>query len=80
MPKQKKLRLYAGDKTGINDCPVTTRRLKVYYGSYQGGTYSRHPVIRIGGNYLRAYGFKTGDTLEVKLSSGRIEITRVQPE
>ena len=80
MPKQMKLKLNADDKTGSIDCPVTTRRLKVYYGSYQGGTYSRHPVIRIGGNYLQAYGFKTGDTLEVKLSSGRIEITRLNQE
>ena len=80
MQRQMKLRLYADDKTGNNDCEPTTRRLKVYYGSYHSSTYSRHPVIRIGGNYLRAYGFKTGDTVEVKLSSGRIEITKVQPE
>ena len=80
MAKQMKLRLYADDKTGSIDCQVTTRRLKVYYGSYQGGYYSRHPVIRIGGNYLRAYGFKIGDTVEIKLSDGRIEIKRLSQE
>jgi type I toxin-antitoxin system toxin SymE len=78
MPKQ--LKLYGSEESSNNNCPVTKRRLKVYYGSHQGGTYSRHPVVRIGGNYLRAYGFKTGDTIEIKLSQGRIEITKVQPE
>jgi len=69
MPKQ--LKLYSLDETSGTDCQATTRRLKVYYGSYQGGNYSRH---------LRAYGFKTSDTVEVKLSSGRIEITRLNQE
>jgi len=77
---QKHLKLDKSEGGDNNDSPVRTRRMKVYYGSYQGGTYSRHPVIRIGGNYLRAFGFKIGDTVELKLSDGRIEISRLPQE
>lgn len=52
------------------------RRLKVYYGSHHSSKYSRHPVIHIAGKYLRDFGFKIGDTIEVKLSEGHIEISK----
>ena len=56
------------------------RCLKVYYGSHHGSKYSRHPVIRLSGKYLRDFGFKIGDTIEVKLSDGRIEISKAITE
>jgi hypothetical protein len=62
------------------DIPIDqteTRHLKVYYGSHSGKNYSRHPIIRIAGKYLRDFGFKIGDNIEVKLSQGRIEISKV---
>jgi len=72
------------DKPINSNCSENTnpgnRRLKVYYGSHIGCRYSRHPVIHIAGKYLRDFGFKIGDTIEVKLSEGRIEISRVITE
>ena len=72
-----KLQLYGPEERPGGDNKATIRKLKVYYGSYYGGNYSRHPVIRVGGNYLRAAGFKIGDNIEIKLSRGKIEITRL---
>ena len=63
-------------KIGKRNNEVSTRRLKVYYGSHHGSMYSRHPVIHIAGKYLRDFGFKIGDTIEVKLSEGHIEISK----
>ena len=71
--------------TSTNDGSVkcsnkTTRRLKVYYGTYQSNSYSRYPVIHIVGKYLKAFGFKTGDAVELTLSEGQIVIKKVRPE
>ncbi len=52
---------------------------KVYYANRcnSGKHYKRHPVIRLGGNYLSALDFKIGDTIAVSLSPGKIVITKV---
>ena len=75
-----KLKVYGPEGNGSKNCSNKTKRLKVYYGSHHGSKYSRHPVIRISGKYLRDFGFKIGDTIEVKLSEGRIEISKAITE
>jgi hypothetical protein len=57
---------------------MKTRRLKVYYGHH--ANYPRHPVIRLGGNYLTLQDFKIGDLVEVTLEAGRILITKIPSE
>ena len=54
------------------------RLRKVYYGYYDNEFGGPHPVIRLGGKYLEAYGFNVGDTIEVQYEVGRIAITRVE--
>ena len=51
------------------------RTLKVYYG-YHCNSSKRHPVIRLAGKYLLNQNFKIGDTIELKMESGRIIITK----
>lgn len=68
------------ERTHTNNATRSVRRIKVYYACYQGSNYSHHPFIRIAGKYLREFGFKTGDTVELKLSQGRIEITKLDQE
>ena len=75
------MKLFSLEESGSIDCAVTTRRLKIYYGSNKNSSsYSRHPRINIAGQYLKNYGFKIGDTIELKLSQGRIEITMLAQE
>ncbi len=63
--------------------PVKERRSKrkVYY------AYARrsrkdiiHPVIRLGGIYLREFGFNIGDDIEVSCEKGRIVINKILPD
>lgn len=42
--------------------------------------YVKHPAIRIVGQYLEQYGFKTGDEIEVLCEYGRIVICKVVPD
>ena len=51
------------------------RTLKVYYG-YHSNSCKRHPVIRLAGKYLLKLNFKVGDSIELKMESGRIVITK----
>lgn len=58
--------------------PRTPARLrKVYYGHYDHQFSSPHPVIRLGGRYLEAYGFTIGDTIDVVLEPHCITIKRI---
>jgi hypothetical protein len=52
------------------------RLRKVHYGHYDRKPSIPHPVIRLGGKYLEAFGFEIGDTVEVKFEIGRITINR----
>jgi hypothetical protein len=54
------------------------RRRKVYYAFYDHEGGRPHPVIRLGGKYLEAFGFKVGDSIDVTLDFGRIVITKVR--
>lgn len=54
------------------------RKQKIYYGhypNYNGGKF--YPVIRIGGIFLRSFGFEINDSVEVTVSEGQIVITKV---
>ncbi len=51
-----------------------SRRLKVYYGHH--GNYRRHPVIRLGGNYLEKMNFKVGDFIDIYIEENKIVIVR----
>lgn len=55
-----------------------TRKLTVYYGHTE-NTYRQIPIIRIGGNYLAAAGFKIGDKVLVTLEENTISITKRLP-
>jgi hypothetical protein len=55
------------------------RRLKVYYG-HHGNSYKQHPVIRLAGEYLKNSDFKIGDTVEITVELGRINITKLPNE
>ena len=58
----------------------TCRRVrphKVYYGYYDYEFGHPHPVIRLGGKYLEAYGFQIGDRIHVVLDFNQITITRI---
>jgi antitoxin component of MazEF toxin-antitoxin module len=49
----------------------------VFYGFYDNRwTENRHPVIRLRGKYLRAYGFDVGDAIEVSVDTGQITIRK----
>jgi len=56
------------------------RKQKVYYGNYayQGGFF--HPVIRIGGKFLKDFGFEVGDNIEVNVTMGQISISKVSED
>jgi len=51
------------------------RRRKVGYRNYNYEPTSPHPLIRLGGKYLEAYGFRIGDAIELQFEHGRITIT-----
>lgn len=79
MPKRK-LKPCSTNENGDREKAIPVRKLKIYYGSHQSNNYSRYPLIRIAGNYLQSCGFKIGDTIEVRLSKDRIEISKVGKE
>jgi hypothetical protein len=58
---------------------VTRRRKqKIYYGHYQnyrGGNF--YPVIRVGGIFLRRFGFDISDDILVDVTMGKIIISKV---
>ncbi len=56
-----------------------TRRRKVYYGYYPTPESLPHPVIRLGGKYLKKFGFVIGDTIEVLFTRHYITIKKVSP-
>lgn len=59
----------------------TTRTKKIHYGYYDRKPLTPHPVIHLGGKYLERYGFAIGDTVEVKIESHCITITKAtQPK
>jgi hypothetical protein len=65
----------------IEDLPKDkkTRRIrKVYYAFYDHAYGPPHPVIRLGGRYLERFGFKVGDSIDVRLDLGCIVITKVR--
>jgi len=47
---------------------------KVYYGHYENGVNRLHPVIRLRGKYLEAYGFMVGAPIDVYFENGVITI------
>ncbi len=56
-----------------------SRKLKVYY-AFSDNRFSsnyNYPVIRIGGKYLRSFGFEIGTLLQVDLSEGQIVVNKV---
>jgi len=52
------------------------RKQKVYYQHY-GCRGSKHPLIRIAGQYLKRFDFNVGDIIEVDIGSGQIIIKKV---
>lgn len=52
------------------------RKQKVYYGhyGYEGGYF--HPLIRIGGKYLKEFDFNVGDPIEISVAMGKITISK----
>ncbi|HSH67507.1 MAG TPA: SymE family type I addiction module toxin [Bacteroidia bacterium] len=56
---------------------IRKRKQKVYYQHY--GKYGQtHPFIRIAGQYLKKFGFNTGDTIEIKIETNCIVISKIQ--
>jgi len=53
----------------------TYRHITVYYG-FTKVKYRKIPVIRLGGNYLTAIGFKIGDKLCVELADNKVTIIK----
>ena len=52
---------------------------KVYYKfARRSHKWIRHPVIRLGGIYLKEYGFNPGDEIEVSFAQGRIVIKKLR--
>lgn len=49
---------------------------KVYYGYYNNNDSGPHPVIRLGGKYLEDYGFRVGESINVKIDYSQIVITK----
>ena len=61
-----------------NDNSTLKRNMKVYYGHYDNRySITRHPVIRLRGNYLTAFGFNVGDTITVDIDVGQITIRKI---
>jgi hypothetical protein len=56
---------------------IPKRRLKVCYG-YHSCSNRKHPIINLGGHYLRQFGFDVGDMVELTLVKGQIVIQKVQ--
>jgi len=57
------------------------RKQKIYYGhyrNYNGGRF--YPVIRVGGIFLRDFGFDIDDSIEVSITMGQINIRKVPKE
>ena len=50
------------------------RSRKVYYGHYDHELNRPHPVIRLRGKYLEAYGFMVGAPIDVRFENGVITI------
>lgn len=50
---------------------------KVYYEFYSSKNSKPHPLIKIAGQYLEAFGFKIGDKIKVELKKDRIQIVRI---
>ena len=55
------------------------RTMKVYYGHHS-RSFSKHPVIRLGGKYLSNMDFKIGDAIEITTEFGRISIVKIPRE
>lgn len=53
------------------------RHLKIYYG-HSRKKYTKHPIIRFGGKYLKAMGFETGERIEVDIHKDGIIIKKVK--
>lgn len=53
------------------------RKKQIISSAYYPGSQTPHPLIRLAGKYLLSGGFKAGDTVEVVLELGRIEITKI---
>ena len=51
------------------------RLRKVYYGHYDHEINRPHPIIRLRGKYLEAYGFVVGAPIDVRLENGVITIS-----
>ena len=52
------------------------RTRRVSYRTYNTENMAPHPYIRLGGKYLEAYGFKIGDSIELKLQPGCLTIIK----
>lgn len=51
------------------------RKLKVCYG-YHGCSNRQHPVINLGGHYLKEFGFHVGDFVELTIEKEQIVIRK----
>ena len=56
--------------------PQPKRKLKVCYG-YHGCSNRPHPLINLGGHYLKQFDFNAGDFVELILEKGQIVIRKV---
>lgn len=70
-----------GKQTSENNivAKVKPRRLKIQYGQYQ-GSYKRHPVIRLAGDWLRNFDFQVGDYVDITIEKGHMCISKIQTE
>ncbi|MBS1619125.1 MAG: SymE family type I addiction module toxin [Bacteroidetes bacterium] len=55
----------------------SSRSLKICYGYYP-KVRNRHPVLRIKGHYLSAFGFNIGDVVELYITQNKITIRKKQ--
>jgi hypothetical protein len=62
-------------ETSIDKFQTQIRLIKVYY--THSSKYGRFPRIHITGKYLKEFDFEIGDTIELKIETGRITITKL---
>lgn len=70
-----------GGNQATNTKP-NSRKLRVYY-AFSDNRFTQnynYPVIRIGGKYLRTFGFEIGTRLQVDLTHGQIVVSKIDPE
>jgi hypothetical protein len=61
----------------VEQTEKSKRQLKVCYG-YNSGSNKPHPLINLGGHYLKKFGFNVGDFVELTIEKGQIVIKKVE--